>query len=203
MSEMLRYAPTRLAAMRQRLYDIGEVTPEYIAYTKHFDLDHKVIQAHAGLFAVVLARIDHDTSGSRIFDFDPDGAPAAVIEVILFDQNREPYVADLVSWPLNDPGSIATALGTGEGADVLGAFNMPQRGRTPLWVHPTPLAWLQAGCEGCVPLKEEGARYWLDRAGGPFIVDGLEEGRWLRDLLGPLAWRHRILVAVPLEEDAA
>ncbi len=189
--------------MRRRLYEIGDISPEFLHYTRSLGLDHGTIQAHAGVLAVVLAEFHYDEIGHPRFTFDPDGIPTAVIEVILFDQNREPYIADLVAWPLHDPGSIATALTASGGTAVLGAVNMPQRGRTPLRVHPTPLAWILAGCEGCVPLNEAGGRYWLDKAGGPFVVDNIEDGRWLLDLLGPLAARHRILVAVELGEDAA
>lgn len=203
MANLDLFAHPRLLSMRRQLYAIGDVSPEYYAYTRNFGLDHITIQAHAGIFAVVLADFHRDNTGHPRFTFDPRATPAAVIEAILFDQNREPYVADLVAWPLGDPGNIATALSASEGAAVLGAFNMPQRGRTPLRVHPTPLAWIMAGCQGCVPLTHAGGRYWLDKAGGPFVVDNIEDGRWLRDLLGPLAARHRILVAVELEEDAA
>lgn len=203
MANMKLFVPSRIMSMRQRLYQIGDISPEYLHYTRSLRLDHATIQAHAGIFAVVLANFHTDNNGHPRFTLGPDGITAAVIEAILFDQNREPYTADLVAWPLHDPSSIATVLGASEGADVLGAFNMPQRGNTPLWVHRTPLFWLQADCVGCVPLNPAGGRYWLDKAGGPFVVSNIEDGRWLRDLLGPLAARHRILVAVELGEDAA
>lgn len=193
----------RLLEMRRTLYATGNVTPEYLAYTRDFHLDHRTIQAHAGVFAVVLANFHRDNHCHPIFNFVQDGVPAAVVEAILFNQFREPYVADLVSWPLHDPVNFATALGANDGADVLGAVNMPQRGGKALWVHRTPLDWLMAGCEGCVPLSAAGGRYWLNKAGGPFLVGNLEDGRWLRGMLGPFAARHRILVAMKMEGDAA
>lgn len=193
----------RLLEMRRTLYTTGDVTPEYLAYTRDVHLDHRTIQAHAGVFAVVLANFLRDNHGHPIFNFDPDGVPAAVIEAILFDQSRELYVGDLAAWPLHDPENFATALGANDGADVLGAVNMVQRGGKPLFIHRTPLEWLLADCEGCVPLSVAGGRYWLNKAGGPFVVGDLEDGRWLRDLLGPFAARHRILVALRTGEDAA
>jgi hypothetical protein len=77
---------------------------------------------------------------------------------------------------------------------------MIQRGGRPLVIHRTPLAWLKAGGEGCCLLKP-GARHWLRRAGGPFVAQDVEHGREIRDLLGPEASRHRILV--PTEARAA
>ena len=70
---------------------------------------------------------------------------------------------------------------------------MVQRGGMPLVIHRTPLDWLKAGCQGCVALKPA-ARHWLLKAGGPFIVEDVEHGRELRQLLGLDAGRHRILV---------
>ncbi len=194
--------PARLLHMQQRLYEMAYPTPEFYAYTRDFDLDHALIQAHAGIFAVVLAFFETEDRGHLVFHFDPAGVPTAVIEAVLFNQSRKPYEADLVAWPLHEPECFATALQHDEGADVLGAFHMPQRGGVPLWVHRTPLQWLQAGCEGCVPLKARIGACWLDKAGGPFAVGSLEDGRWLRDLLGSLACRHRILVAVTQGEEA-
>jgi hypothetical protein len=187
--------------MRARLYAMGDVTPEFFAYTEHFSLDLKTIEAHAGLFAVVLASFRESANEGPVFEFDVGGVPAAVIEALAFDQQREPFVADLVAWPLHDPWSFATALGQTKGADVLGIPNMVQRGGNPLEVYSTPLDWLRAGCAGCVPLNDAGGRYWLDKAGGPFVVRNVDEGLWLQAFLGSRASRHHILV--PLEERAA
>jgi hypothetical protein len=188
--------------MRQRLYEIGDVSPELIDYIDHYNLDQKTILANAGILTLVLARLV-PVKGGWTFEFDADGIPSAVVEAILFDVEREPYVADLVAWPLHDPHTFATAMGPRGGADVLGALSMPMRGKSPLQVFRTPLQWLQAGCEGCVPLNEDGGRFWLAKAGGPFVVQNLQDGRWMRQLLGKSCSHQSILIPSVLKGDAA
>lgn len=185
--------PNRLAFMRQEALRVTGWTPELAAYLRKHRIDDRDAHAHAGGINVALVKFLGDNSGDSRFAFDIDGQPAVVIEAILFGHAREPFVADLVAWPINDPDTFATAMGANDGADVLGPQNMIQRGGAPLTVHRTPLAWLKAGCEGCVPLKR-GARHWLHRAGGPFIAEDTDHGRELRQLLGANAMRHRILV---------
>jgi hypothetical protein len=197
------YMPSRLQVMRKRLYQIGEPTPEFFDYRKEHALDLRTIEAHAGIFAVALVKAYFDTDGSGLFEFDAIGVPAAVIEAILFDTQCEPYTADLVAWPLHAPEDFVTALGPDAGAAVLGVVSMVLRGGLPLRVYRTPLNWLKAGCEGCVPLSEKGGSDWLAKAGGPFIVEDVEHGRELRDLLGHRVGANSILVPIHRHEVAA
>ena len=180
--------PNRLAFMRRESLRVAGPSPELFRYIRQHRLDLPNVQAHAGYFNVALVDFMADT-----FLFDPEGEPAAVIEALLFDHSREVFTADLVAWPIHEPWAFATAMGDSDGADVLGPQNMVQRGGAPLVIHRTPLDWLKAGCEGCVALKPA-ARHWLLKAGGPFIVEDVEHGRELRQLLGPNSPRHRILV---------
>ena len=191
---MVSYSRHRLTLMRQQLYASAGPCPELFSSLREHGLDQGTVQAHCGVYAVVLARFEETASGDRVFDFDCDGVPAVVIEALLYDLNREQFVGDLVAWPLQAPEYFAMALGAAAGADILGVEHMVQRGGRPLRVFRMPLEWLQAGCIGCVPLTEAGGRNWLNRAGGPFVVGSVEEGRWLRNYLGAFASRHRILV---------
>ena len=68
------------------------------------------------------------------------------------------------------------------------------RGGQPLRLFRTPLEWLQADCQGAVPLKS-GAGYWLRKCGGPFIVDDFDHATQIQALLGADAHMHRILLA--------
>lgn len=203
MGDLRRFVPTRLQQMQSTFYAQGGITSELTAYRKTLKIDDGVIKANAGLLAVYLCKFFGDNAGDERFEFDPDGVPSAVIEALLYDLAKEEYVADLVAWPLHAPDCFATALGPAAGADVLGVVHMVQRGGLPLRVFTTPHDWLAAGCQGCVPLSEKGGRYWLHKARGPFVVGNVEEGRWLRDLLGPFAGQHKILIPFDSERSAA
>jgi hypothetical protein len=193
-AHFLSLAEYRLLSMRSQLYAQGGLCPELFSSLRSYGLDHEMVLAHAGIYTVTTASFSGSNTGDAMFDFDPDGVPTAVIGALQYDHAHEQYVADLVAWPLHDPVNFATALGPHDGAHVLGVEHMVQRGGLPLRVFRTPLEWLQAGCVGCVPLTEKGGRYWLDKAGGPFVVGSLEEGRKLRDYLGAAVTRHQILL---------
>jgi hypothetical protein len=190
----------RLLFMRSEALRVARPSPEFFRYIRKHRLDIATVNAHAGFLNVALVKFWTGNDGDQMFSFDSEGEPSVVIEALLFDGQREPSTADLVAWPMGAPEAFCTAMGRDDGADVLGPVNMIQRGGMPLRVHQTPLAWLRSGCEGCCLLKP-GARHWLERAGGPFIVEDVEHGRDLRDLLGGGGHRHRILV--PIEARAA
>lgn len=186
----------RLANMAREVSRVGGYSPELRNYLKSQHLDLTDVAAHAGFLTVALAKFYGGNVGDHTFVIDQDGEPAAIIEALAFDRDREQVTADYVAWPLTDPYAYATALGLDDGADVLGPQNMVQRCGKPLVVHRTPLEWLQAGGEGCVMLKPESpeACQWLARAGGPFIAQDIAHGHEIRAMLGPVAHRHRILV---------
>lgn len=182
-------ATLKLGPMRRELYAKGELTPELKAYIRLHRLDVPTIEAHAGLIAVCLCKFyGGGNSGESVFQFAADGEPSAVIQALAVDGRS---VMDLVAWPLLQPHLAATAV---READVLGPLNMVRRGGRPLHVYRTPLAWLKAGCTGCVVLNQDWAAYWLDHAGGPFVAEDVQHGREIRELLGEKAGRHRVLV---------
>lgn len=185
--------PKLLYARREALRFAG-YTQELRDYLRRHRIDLGNCIAHAGFLNIALVKFWTGNDGDETFSFTADGVPAAVIEAILIDRDGEPATADLVAWPVHDPEAFTTVMGVNDGADVLGPVAMLHRRGAPLRVHRHPLAWLQAGCTGCVPLTP-GARHWLIRAGGPFIADDVDHGRELRDLIGAeAAMRQRILV---------
>jgi hypothetical protein len=188
--------PSRLDNMRREICRVGGFSRECRNYLKSQLLELASVIAHAGFLTVALAKFYSAETGDHTFVIDLDGEPAAIIEALAFDSDREQVTADYVAWPLADPYAYATALGLNDGADVLGPANMVQRGGKPLVIHRTPLEWLQAGGEGCVMLKPGSpvACQWLARAGGPFIAQDIAHGREIRAMLGRVAARHRILV---------
>ena len=180
--------PGRIMQMRHELYCRGEWTPEAGRYVRRLGIDLRYVEAHAGIFAVCLCKFFGGNTGEAIFEFSPEGVPAAVIEAFKADGAS---VVDLIAWPLDDPEQIATA---GREADMLGIWSMLQRGGRPLRVHRTPEGWLQAKCDGCCVINPDWGGYWLDKAGGPFIAEDVQHGHELRHVLGRNAARHRLLV---------
>lgn len=193
MNNCIINATSRLAFMRSESLRVAGPSPELFRYIRQHRLDLRVVNAHSGYLNVALVKFLSNEDEPECFVIDQDGQPAAVIEALLFDHAREPFAADLVAWPLASPEFFSTAMGMRDGASVLGPQNMVQRQGAPLLVHATPLGWLQAGCEGCVPLKPS-ARHWLHLAGGPFVVEDIEYGDFLMELLGPYASQHEIWV---------
>lgn len=183
----------QLFFMRREALRAGGWTPELRDYLNRNGLSIGACIAHAGFINIALVKFLGGRGGDRVFLFDAEGRPAAVIEALLFDARREAVCADLVAWPLTAPEMFFTAMGLNDGADVLGPVSMIGRGGKPLVIHRTPLAWLKAGGDGCVLLKP-GARHWLRKAGGPFVVEDVEHGQEVRELLGLEGKRHRILV---------
>ena len=186
---------------RRLLYERGDWTPEAATYVREQSLDLDLIAARAGLFTVVLAQLTGHNTGVPRWDFEPDGAPAAVVEVLAEDGCT---VADLVAWPLNAPERFATAVGE---ADMLGINAMRNPATywagVPLRVHRTPLNWLKAGCDGCVILNRAWGGYWLSRCPGPIMAEDLAHGRELRRLLPNSFDMRRLLVPVDTERAAA
>lgn len=187
---------SKLDWMRQQFYQIGEPCPEWWSFIRQNKIDLKSVEPHCGTLAVALCKSYETVEGDRLFEFSPQGIPCAVIEAILFRReggNIEPYPADLIAWPLNSPDQFATALVCYEGAELLGAWSACRTNHSPLAIHRTPLAWLQANCEGIVLLKP-GAEHWLRKAGGPFVCDDTEHASSIRELLGALGRHHKILI---------
>lgn len=187
LAHRLAESTIRLAPCRRQFYACGEWTPELRGYVKRHGLDLDLIRAHAGHIAVGLIRF-HRPHGGNTFSFDRHGEPGVVVEALRADGHT---VADLVAWPVNAPERFSTAIAE---AEILGIWQMLDRGGRPLSVHATPLQWLKAGCTGCCPLDPRCAGYWLNIAGGPFVVAETRFGRELRAVLGSTAGRHEIFV---------
>ena len=190
-------ATDKLSWMRQQHYQMAEPCPEWWSFIHQNMINPAALEPHCGTIGVALCKSLDASNGDRLFEFSSKGIACVVIEALCFQReggNKNPYVADLVAWSLQAPNSFATALGTGEGCELLGAWSACRTDRSPLTVHRTPLAWLKAGCEGCVVLKQEGGGFWLNKAGAPFVCEDAEHAKAVRDLLGPSGHHHKILI---------
>lgn len=155
----------------------------------HFDTDE--LAAHAG--AVVLGRVHFLVDGS--FVFADRGEPAAVCEVIEYDDDNDPLTVDLAAWPLDHSARTFFATATGHGlalgrASIANPATYFLHGGLP--VHRAPLAWLQARCTGAVILNPDAAGEMLKPALGPILAEDEAHALELRQALG-VRGRGRIL----------
>ena len=187
---------SKLDWMRQQLYQMAKPCTEWWSFIYQNKIDPSALEPHCGTIGVALCKSLETSNGDMLFEFSSKGIPCVVIEAICFRRecgNINPYTADLVAWPLHAPDSFATALGTDEGCELLGAWSACRTDRSPLTVNRTPLAWLRSGCQGIVMLKP-GAEYWLLKAGGPFVCEDESHALELKNLLGPRGRHHKILI---------
>ncbi|MGE3875951.1 MAG: hypothetical protein AB7F74_23600 [Parvibaculaceae bacterium] len=181
--------------MRETFYSRAHWTPEASAYVARHRIDMAAVNAFAGLLAVIPC----DFAGNGTFDFaEFGGTPAVVIEVYAEDDET---TVDLVAWPLDRPESFATMLGS----DALG---MARVFNPATWafghvlnVFRTPLAWLQAGCDGCAVLDHRNVAGWLGKALGPIQAEDIAHARQIDAWLNPKFDKRNILV--PREERKA
>ncbi len=147
----------------------------------HEALDLQLVEIFAG--PLTLARCAFSPPPRR-FHFDPAGDLAVVIEALEIERG-EPWLVDLVAWPVDQPSKFATAAGR---ADLLGADQIDNPasfyGGRPLRVHRHPLSWLRAGCQGVVGLDERRAGVRLAGALGNLLAEDLDHARELHRLMG-------------------
>lgn len=133
------------------------VTAEHgLDYFRAHGLDARAIEPATGGVFISPIRI----VPPRFFEPDPEGKPAAWCEV------RDDFgsVVDVAAWSMRKPDKVVTLLGR---AAVLGAEWAGDPASyldgSPLRVFRTPLAWLQARCEGVAVLDmARAARFLLD-----------------------------------------
>jgi len=150
---------------------------------------HGIEFAHVLNLLEVMAVHGITTTG-RLFSIG-NGDPAIVFPV--HDEGMRPV--DLIAWRPND--RLRWWLLLDQGA-VLGAPNVVNPASYvdgPLKVHPSPLEWLQAGCQdGVVILNAARARPVLRQALGPIAATDIAHARRLERALAPEITADRILI---------
>ncbi|MDX7950492.1 hypothetical protein P7D22_04770 [Lichenihabitans sp. Uapishka_5] len=136
--------------------DLVEASQPSIAYCREYGIDFAAtVPACGGVF---LAEVEPH---GRTFEPREGAAIAAWCEALAEDAET---VLDVVAWPVEQPAHWWTLSGFAPALGMAHAIN----GATysfggALHLHRTPLAWLQAGCNGAVILDPSvGARWLLD-----------------------------------------
>ena len=184
----------KLAQMMRRMVDFG-FSQEWWDFVRAHNIALDKVQHHCGIVSVAMCRAIETSTGHFIFEFNSSGNPAVVIEALGFRResgNTNPSTCDLVAWPLGDANFFATALGPGEGCEMLGAWPAIRPKGVPLRIFADPLSWMKANCEGVVPLKWPEAGHWLHLAGGPFICDDQLHAEEIYNLLYPFGDHHEL-----------
>ena len=94
--------------LRADLYERADCGLAWLNYVRAEAIDLTATYPFIGILAVTRVKL----FPGRRFDFDDDGIPAAVCQVISDDAET---VVDLVAWPLHQPSKFATALGVADG----------------------------------------------------------------------------------------
>lgn len=159
-------------------------------FIAHEELDLPLVETFAG--SITLARCAFSPPPLR-FHFDPAGDLAVVIEALEIERG-EPWLVDLVAWPVDQPSKFATAAGR---ADLLGADQIDNPasfyGGRPLRVHRRPLSWLRAGCQGVVGLDERRAGARLAGALGNLACEDEEHARQIARMTAGMLSPRRIV----------
>lgn len=155
--------------------DLGKCAA--IAYAKDHGFNMKLVEAFAGTLSVRPCSFD----GTGFFDFDTQGEPCLVFEVL--DEDNASTV-DLAAFALADPTRFGTADGT---VGVLGLTNVTNPATWSLGallkVHRTPLSWLRDGCRGVVITDHQMAPEALSKALGPIAAEDRAHAQDLIELL--------------------
>jgi hypothetical protein len=180
-----------LLDMRAEFYERAAWRPELTEYKRRHRLNDRAIEAFAGVLGICPI-----TLSGPCFDFDDEGQLAAIIEAI-DPRGGELDVVDLVAWPLDRPDHFATALGRAVGLGIdLPSNPAPFYCGRPLRAFRTPLAWLQAGCQGVVILNPSRARDWLPDALGRIAGEDEAHARAIGRLLHPFFENERVVYPV-------
>lgn len=198
---MVGHASDKLHDVLRRTFTV-DPSPELLQFLHRNHIDLRQVEAKAGFINIVMGRINGNDPDALTFEVGSEGYPIVALGCTAISNGQE-QIVDLVAWNLNAPDYPATYCGPDGGADLLGIINCQCRGSGPLAIHKTPLQWLQAGCDGVVPLNRQWAGHWLNKASGPFVVEDIEHGREIRALLGRHASAHEILIRNPEQRQAA
>lgn len=132
------------------------------------------------------------------FDLPDHGADAVEGVVIEAYGEDGETVIDLVAWPVTDPFDVRTLLGRVSMVGLWAALNPgTYTFNYPLVMHRSPLAWLQANCEGAaVVIPKLAVRTFLEITdmGGRLGAQDAAHARDLQKMIHALVDRAEIVI---------
>jgi len=179
----------RISGALAEVYDLDRDRMPTVDYLAEYGINIGAVAGFCGSPTVLPITL----LPNRRFDLPDHGVEAVegvVIEALGEDGE---IVIDLVAWPVADPMDVRTICGAAPMVGTWQAFNAATYVfGAPLVMHRTPLAWLQADCEGAaVVIPSLAARAFLDLPGRIGAAD-LAHQRELKGLL------HEMIRAVEI-----
>lgn len=184
----------RVLEVLDEIYDPWRLRLATVDYLAAHDIDINAVAGFCGSPTVTLISL----LPNRRFDLPDHGAEAldgVVIEAIDADGES---VIDLIAWPLSNPSNVHTLLGQARMVGLWGALNPgTYTFGYPLVMHRSPLAWMQADCEGAaVVIPELAARTFLEirDMGGRKGAQDADHAHELRNILKTLVDQVEIVI---------
>ncbi len=192
----------RISGALAEVYDLYRDRMPTVDYFTAHDIDINAIAGFCGSPTVLSITL----LPNMLFDLPDHGADS--VEGVVIEARGEDgeTVIDLVAWPVADPSDVRTLLGQSPMVGLSAALDNSTYvlGR-PLIMHRTPLAWLQADCEGAaVVVPQLAARVFLEIAdiGGRLGAEDFDHARELRRHLDAMTKRVEIIAPKPIRRAA-
>jgi len=192
----------RISGALAEVYDLYRDRMPTVDYFTAHDIDINAIAGFCGSPTVLSITL----LPNMLFDLPDHGADS--VEGVVIEARGEDgeTVIDLVAWPVADPSDVRTLLGQSPMVGLSAALDNSTYvlGR-PLIMHRTPLAWLQADCEGAaVVVPQLAARVFLEIAdiGGRLGAEDFDHARELRRHLDAMTKRVEIVAPKPIRRAA-
>ena len=189
----------RISGALAELYDLNRPRLKTVDYLAKHGIDINAVAGFCGSPTVLPITL----LPNRHFDFSDHGAGAVDGVVIEARGEDGETVTDLCAWPTADPTDVRTLLGRAPMIGLWAALNPATYVfDTPLIMHRTPLAWLQAECAGAaVVIPRLAARAFLDLPGRIGAAD-LAHQRELKSLLTDMIRGVEIVSPKPIRRAA-
>lgn len=185
---------SRILNALTEIYDQERPRLATVDYLAEHDIDVNVVAGFCGPPTVLPITL----LPNRRFDLPDHGADTVEGVVIEVRGEDGETVIDLVAWPVADLTDVRTLCGV---APIVGLWNALNPSTYfldhPLVIHRTPLAWLQADCEGAaVVIPEMAARIFLDirDMGGRIGAQDADHAHELRKILQALVDQIEIVM---------
>ncbi len=192
----------RISGALAELYDLNRPRLKTVDYLAKHGIGINAVAGFCGSPTVLSIML----LPNQRFDLPDHGADAVDGMVIEARGEDGETVADLVAWPVANPTDVRTLCGAAPMVGLWAALNPgTYTFGYPLVMHRSPLAWLQANCEGAaVVIPKFATRTFLEirDMGGRIGAEDFDHAHELRRLLDAMTKRVEIVAPKPIRRVA-